>query len=383
MIRGVTEEAKAAGFEVMSMAFLGVAASNIDGFTINSCLSIPIANNGDDKSGGKRLEEIKGLTLTNLQAKFRNCKIIVIDEISMVDAALLGKVNKRLQQIFANNLDWGGLGVICLGDFFQLPPTSGTSLFSAVLALKCGDQVQKDAESAAVVVNGKKKKTAKSRNDVPNLFVMEGAKVFSELQKFDLTQQERADCTEQAERVARWRDIDSLPITQADIDAFKRQQLNRDFYEADPELFNAPILVTGNRERLGLNLLYSMWLACRSGGFVVAWRNPVSLSKNAAGEAQVPLSHDELEDLYATEDNLWNYFVQGANCQVLENQNLGLRLANGSPGIFHSLTLDSSAENDKFLLDNAATGTVVYLEQPPLSVNVLFEKMDIAEWGGC
>ena len=299
----------------------------------------------------------------------------------MVDAALLGKVNKRLQQIFANNLDWGGLGVICLGDFFQLPPTSGTSLFSAVLALKCGDQVQKDAESAAVVADGKKKKTAKSRNDVPNLFVMEGAKVFSELQKFDLTQQERADCTEQAERVARWRDIDSLhPITQADIDAFKRQQLNRDFYEANPELFTAPILVTGNRERLGLNLLYSMWLACRSGGFVVAWRNPVSLSKNAAGEAQVPLSHDELEDLYATEDNLWNYFVQGANCQVLENQNLGLRLANGSPGIFHSLTLDSSAENDKFLLDNAATGTVVYLEQPPLSVNVLFEKMDIAKW---
>lgn len=40
----------------------------------------------------------------------------------MVDAALLGKVNKRLQQIFANNLDCGGLGVICLGDFFQLPP---------------------------------------------------------------------------------------------------------------------------------------------------------------------------------------------------------------------------------------------------------------------
>ena len=72
VIRGVTEEAKAAGFEVMSMAFLGVAASNIDGFTINSCLSIPIANDGDDKSGGKRLEEIKGLTLTNLQAKFRN-----------------------------------------------------------------------------------------------------------------------------------------------------------------------------------------------------------------------------------------------------------------------------------------------------------------------
>ena len=47
---------------------------------------------------------------------------MVIDEISMVSKDVFDYVNLRLQQIKGNRKPFGGMSVLAVGDFYQLPP---------------------------------------------------------------------------------------------------------------------------------------------------------------------------------------------------------------------------------------------------------------------
>lgn len=49
---------------------------------------------------------------------------LIIDEISMVRADMLDYIDRELQHIKGNDLPFGGIQVICVGDFFQLPPVT-------------------------------------------------------------------------------------------------------------------------------------------------------------------------------------------------------------------------------------------------------------------
>ena len=48
--------------------------------------------------------------------------MIVIDEISMVGKRLLNFVDTRLQQLTGTKMDFGGISIIAVGDFYQLKP---------------------------------------------------------------------------------------------------------------------------------------------------------------------------------------------------------------------------------------------------------------------
>jgi hypothetical protein len=56
----------------------------------------------------------------------------VIDEKSMLGLKTLAWVDQRLREIFPENRDefFGGLSVILIGDFFQLPPVLNKPLYS-------------------------------------------------------------------------------------------------------------------------------------------------------------------------------------------------------------------------------------------------------------
>ncbi|XP_070549918.1 ATP-dependent DNA helicase PIF1-like [Ptychodera flava] len=102
----------------------GVAAFNIDATTIHSTFSIPI----NAKLPYQPLGEEK---INTLRCKLGTLQILIIDEISMVDKRLLSYVHGRLRQIkhTGNQLPFGGVSVIGVGDFYQLPPVKGQALY--------------------------------------------------------------------------------------------------------------------------------------------------------------------------------------------------------------------------------------------------------------
>ncbi|XP_064625952.1 uncharacterized protein LOC135486782 [Lineus longissimus] len=106
---------------ILLTASTGTAAYNINGQTLNSALSIP----------NKRPIPVRGLaetTMNTLRASLYNLQVLIIDEISMVDWTMLYYVDSRLKQITGNKELFGGISVLALGDFYQLPPVRATRL---------------------------------------------------------------------------------------------------------------------------------------------------------------------------------------------------------------------------------------------------------------
>jgi hypothetical protein len=108
---------------VVRAAPTGVAAFNIIGRTLHTLFRLPV----------KRL--FAGLTpasVQSLQTLFVGIRFIIIDEKSMVDLRMLSIIDDRLRLIFPDRADtfFGGLNILLCGDFFQLPPVGGRTLFA-------------------------------------------------------------------------------------------------------------------------------------------------------------------------------------------------------------------------------------------------------------
>ena len=111
---------------VLLLAPAGIAAINIDGNTINSGLAISKNIFGDHL--GPLFDERK----TSLRIKLSRLKLIIIDEVSMVSNMLLKYIHDRLKEIFCtpDNVWFGGISIIVVGDFYQLPPVRARPIFS-------------------------------------------------------------------------------------------------------------------------------------------------------------------------------------------------------------------------------------------------------------
>lgn len=60
---------------------------------------------------------------------FKFVKVVIIDEISMIGAELLSKIDARLKQITGNNTYFYGIDVFFIGDLQQLPPVRATLIY--------------------------------------------------------------------------------------------------------------------------------------------------------------------------------------------------------------------------------------------------------------
>ncbi|XP_063436532.1 uncharacterized protein LOC134717961 [Mytilus trossulus] len=102
---------------VLLTAPTGTAAFNINGLTIHSALGIFKSLSPDHAT----LSEDK---INSLRTKLENVQILIIDEISMVNKKLLFFVHERLRQVKKrpDNCLFGGVSIIAVGDFYQLPP---------------------------------------------------------------------------------------------------------------------------------------------------------------------------------------------------------------------------------------------------------------------
>lgn len=97
-------------------ASTGIASSHIDGKTIHSWSGLGIRR-------GLSAEQLDGVGRNIwIAQKIKPVKVLVIDEISMLDAVVVNDISNILQIVHHNKKPFGGIQVVFVGDFFQLPP---------------------------------------------------------------------------------------------------------------------------------------------------------------------------------------------------------------------------------------------------------------------
>ena len=94
----------------------GISAINVNGQTIHSWAGIGLADKPIDEVV-KKIQRKATLYKTLLC-----CDMLAIDEISMLDSFTFTYINEVLKAVRENDKPFGGIQVLILGDFFQLPP---------------------------------------------------------------------------------------------------------------------------------------------------------------------------------------------------------------------------------------------------------------------
>ena len=108
---------------ILLCAYTGLAAYNIQGFTLHNALCIE----PNKKLRYKPLTDDKRNTL---KTKYRNLSVLIVDEVSMVGDGMLNYLFVRLHEIKGNREPFGGVHVILVGDLYQLRPVADGWIFA-------------------------------------------------------------------------------------------------------------------------------------------------------------------------------------------------------------------------------------------------------------
>ena len=107
------------------LAYTGTAAFNIGGRTIHSAFAIHSSTN--IKTG--KYTPLKEEQVTKLRYQYRNLLLIIIDEVSIVGKKMLTFISERLCQIKRISTSFGGVSILAIGHFFQIPRVGDGALY--------------------------------------------------------------------------------------------------------------------------------------------------------------------------------------------------------------------------------------------------------------
>ncbi|RZK52361.1 MAG: helicase, partial [Pedobacter sp.] len=119
--------------KMVVIAPTGVAAINAKGTTINSFFQLPPGSffPGDIsfqnlQSGITSIKStVSDLSYNRDKTKlFNELELLVIDEVSMVRCDVLDVIDAILRSVRKNNLPFGGIQLLLIGDLYQLPPVT-------------------------------------------------------------------------------------------------------------------------------------------------------------------------------------------------------------------------------------------------------------------
>ncbi len=104
------------GVEPAITASTGIAATHIHGMTIHSWSGVGIKQDLSSYDLDKITQNER------VVRRVRGAKILIIDEISMLSAKTLAMAEAVCREVRQRQAPFGGLQVVLVGDFFQLPP---------------------------------------------------------------------------------------------------------------------------------------------------------------------------------------------------------------------------------------------------------------------
>lgn len=116
LIECIKEWADQSNKSLCITATTGIAAVNVGGVTLHSWAGIGL--------GKYPVKSAVSMVKRNPLAHFKyiNTDILVIDEVSMLDFAFLGKVNEVAKFLRRSKKAFGGIQLVLTGDFFQIGP---------------------------------------------------------------------------------------------------------------------------------------------------------------------------------------------------------------------------------------------------------------------
>jgi hypothetical protein len=109
---------KAAGIEPSVTAATGIAATHVGGMTLHSWSGIGISDNVSEA------EVDRIASKEHVARRIHKAKVLIIDEISMLSANTFALADAVCREVRRNIHPFGGLQVVMVGDFFQLPPVT-------------------------------------------------------------------------------------------------------------------------------------------------------------------------------------------------------------------------------------------------------------------
>lgn len=105
--------------EILITATTGAAAIKINGQTLHSALGIRKERNTAKTAVSARIREL-----------WRNRRYLIIDEVSMLDSSVMRSLHDQLTKIRSKpELAFGGVNIIFVGDFLQLPSVTGSDIY--------------------------------------------------------------------------------------------------------------------------------------------------------------------------------------------------------------------------------------------------------------
>lgn len=372
------------------VTFMGIAAVNISGSTIQSLFDIneiPSAySTSMPRLSLQKLENLRRLFQVDPSSGVRRC-ILVMDEGGMIRATLLAAVDTRMREVTGVETEpFGGVVTFIFGDFNQLDPVKAKSLTSVAVAyhyrritldrLRHNAATPKSGTKRRVHGLGKKAARRHSKKDetvdygkiLPSSFQIRGIDLFTNAKWFHIEGQQRSKDPDHTALLKRM--CDGQHLTLKDLEAFETLS------PEDPADFEfAPLLVSTNRERFDLTQAQTIRFAAKHRSHVIRWPLEVRWwkGKPSGGEADKVRGEDPV---------FWQYFVPGAPGYITHNINVEKGLVNGTSVVCHSIT-PRDANQGRLInqyCDTAAVGGTLTLELRPKSVNVeVICKASIAE----
>jgi hypothetical protein len=249
----------------------------------------------------------------------------------MVSPELLSKIERRIREVKNVDVPWGGLVVLALGDFKQIPPVGGMTLLKACLLRPA--QI-KGTDGIA------------------------GANLWKQARLVELKEQMRSrECDIQTERANALHSGDAKKALGRGLKVLTQ-------HEARDSFRSATHIVATNAERRCINRILAIEFGKEHNQPVIWWNHEI------CGADVVGQAASTIAACFDTFPELSTYFVCGAPAVTLTNICPQLGLANGSPVLLHSLV--PSKLEDELAIQAAAPGQLVEIS-PPLHVNVLLK----------
>lgn len=125
-VNAVRDMAFSRGMSYGVTAMTGCAALLIEGKTLHSFLGIGLATHSPQAMAAFTMKRNP-----KVYDRIMALRLLIIDEVSMMNAELFSKVSKYLRIVRGVDEPFGGIQVLLCGDFAQLPPVNGEFCFEA------------------------------------------------------------------------------------------------------------------------------------------------------------------------------------------------------------------------------------------------------------